>query len=38
LEDLRVFYRVDESNLVTITLIGVKRGKVLVVEGEEFEL
>ncbi len=38
LGDLRVFYRVDESSLVTIALIGVKRGNALVVEGEEFEL
>ena len=38
LGDLRVFYRVDDAGLVTITLIGVKKGNVLLVEGEEFEL
>lgn len=36
LGDMRVFYRVDESDLVTITLIGVKKGNVLIIEGEEF--
>jgi len=29
---------VDDAGLVTITLIGVKKGNVLLVEGEEFEL
>lgn len=38
LGDIRVFYRVDQSNLVTITLIGVKKGNALIIEGEEFEL
>jgi hypothetical protein len=38
LGDLRVFYRVDDAGLVTITLIGVKKGNILLVEGEEFEL
>jgi len=38
LRNLRVFYRVDETGLVTITLIGVKKGNVLLIEGEEFQL
>jgi len=35
---LRVFYRVDEEDGVTITVIGVKEGNRLRVEGEEFPL
>ena len=38
LGDLRVFYRVDGSKLATIMLIGRKKGNVLMVDGEEFEL
>ena len=37
LEDLRVFYRVEETVLF-ITVIGVKRGNALIVKGEEFTL
>ena len=38
LGDVRVFYRVDDSKLVTIMVIGRKKGNVLTVNGEEFEL
>jgi mRNA-degrading endonuclease RelE of RelBE toxin-antitoxin system len=38
LGQLRVFYHIDPSDLVLITLIGVKQGNTLIVEGEEFEL
>jgi len=38
LGDLRVFYRVDDSKLVTIMLLGRKKDNVLIVDGEEFEL
>ena len=38
LGDLRVFYRVDDPKLVTITLIGLKKGNVLIINGEEFDL
>lgn len=35
--DFRIFYRVVE-NRVLVTLIGVKQGDRLIIEGEEFEL
>ncbi len=35
---LRLFYRVETSGQVIVTVIGVKKGNKLVVEGEEFEL
>jgi mRNA-degrading endonuclease RelE of RelBE toxin-antitoxin system len=38
LGNLRVFYRVNGVDLVTITVIGVKKGNVLLVEGKEFQL
>jgi hypothetical protein len=38
LENLRVFYRVDDTGLVTITVIGSKKGNVLLVERREFQL
>jgi len=37
-ENLRVFYRITEEGDVCITLIGVKRGNKLLIDGEEFEL
>ena len=37
LEDLRVFYRIAESD-VLITVIGRKRGNALIVKGEEYAL
>ena len=37
LEDLRLFYRI-ESGEVIVTVIGVKEGNTVIVEGEEFEL
>ena len=38
LGDLRLFYRIEASGDVIVTVIGVKLGSKLVVEGEEFEL
>lgn len=38
LGDLRLFYRIEASGEVIVTVIGVKEGDKLVVEGEEFEL
>ncbi len=38
LGDLRVFYRVNDSKLVTIMLVGRKKGNLLMVDGKEFEL
>ncbi len=38
LGDLRLFYRIEASGEVTVTVIGLKKGEKLVVEGEEFEL
>ena len=38
LGDLRLFYRIEASGGVIVTVIGVKLGSKLVVEGEEFEL
>jgi mRNA-degrading endonuclease RelE of RelBE toxin-antitoxin system len=37
LEDLRVFYRVEQAE-VAITVIGRKRGNVLIVKGQEYVL
>ena len=36
-ENWRIFYRL-EGNCVVVTLLGEKRGNLLVVEGEEFSL
>ena len=36
--DMRVFYEVDEPDVVTILAIGTKRESRLYVEGEEIEL
>lgn len=38
LGNLRLFYRVDGSGEVVVTVIGVKEGNKLTVEGEEFEI
>ena len=38
LGDLRLFYRIEASGEVVVTLIGAKEGSLLIVEGEEFEL
>jgi len=38
LGDLRLFFRIEASGEVIVTVIGVKEGDKLVVEGEEFEL
>ena len=38
LGDLRAFYRVESSGDVIVTIVGVKKGDKLIVEGEEFEL
>ena len=38
LGDLRVFYRIESSGDIIVTIIGVKGGEKLIVEGEEFEL
>lgn len=38
LGELRVFYRVDSSGDIIVTLIGLKDGEKLIVEGEEFKL
>lgn len=35
---LRVFYRLASDGTVILTLIGVKRGNQLLIEGEEFDL
>ncbi len=37
LEDLRVFYRIEES-VVSIAVIGRKQGNALIVEGKEYVL
>jgi mRNA-degrading endonuclease RelE of RelBE toxin-antitoxin system len=36
--DVRVFYRIEASGEIVITVIGIKKGNTLVVEGEEFEI
>lgn len=36
--DLRVFYRIEASGEIVITVIGIKKGNTLVVEGEQFEI
>ena len=36
--NMRVFYDVDHSGLVTVLAIGAKRGNRLSIEGEEIEL
>jgi mRNA-degrading endonuclease RelE of RelBE toxin-antitoxin system len=38
LGDLRLFYRIEAPGEVIVTVIGVKEGDKLVVEGEEFDL
>ena len=38
LGDLRLFYRITLSGEIIVTVIGVKEGDKLFVEGEEFEL
>jgi len=38
LGDLRLFYRIAPSGEIIVTVIGVKEGDKLFVEGEEFEL
>ena len=38
LGDLRVFYRIEASGEIVITVIGVEKGNMLVVEGEQFEI
>ena len=38
LGDLRLFYRIEASGEVIVTVVGVKEGNKLIVEGEEFEL
>ncbi len=38
LEDLRVLYRIEAAGQVVITVIGIKKGNTLIVEGEGFEI
>ena len=38
LRDMRVFYEVDEPDVVTVLAIGTKRGNRLYIEGEEIGL
>ena len=38
LGDLRVFYRIGRGDEIVITVIGVKKGNTLVIEGESFEI
>lgn len=37
-DDMRVFYRIDDEGRAVVGVIGLKRGSRLVVEGKEFKL
>ncbi len=36
--DVRVFYRIEASGEIVITVIGIKKGNTLIIEGEQFEI